>query len=77
MPETTSEKCDLFTLDINSGWVINQFYQTLDTQFWYTIFLHLSSTKFSEEKYKFWIILLVTWNPLLQGFFSKSKYFPS
>lgn len=36
MPETPSEKRDLFILDINSSGVINQFYQALDTWFWYT-----------------------------------------
>lgn len=59
MSETTSERCDLFTLDINSGCIINQFYQTLDTLFWYTILLHLSSTKFIGGKKKICIILLV------------------
>lgn len=44
------KKSDLFTLDINSGGFINQFYQNLDTQFWYTIFLHLSSMNFIEKK---------------------------
>lgn len=29
---------------------MNQFYQTLDTGFWYTVFLQLSSMKFTGKK---------------------------
>lgn len=70
------KKSDLFTLDINSGGFINQFYQTLDTQFWYTIFLHLSSMNFIEKK-KIWIILLVWYETsCFRESFQKANTFP-
>lgn len=75
MPETTLQKRDLFTLDINSGRIINQFYQTLDTQFWYTIFLHLSSMTFIGKKKKFWIILLVWYETPASGLLFKKQIF--
>lgn len=63
-------------LDINSGWIVNQFYQALDTGFWYRTFLQLSSMKFIEKK-KFWIILSVWYETPASGcFFLESKHFP-
>lgn len=51
MPETTLQKKVIYLLlDINSGWIMYEFYQTLDTGFWYTIFLQLSSMKLIGKK---------------------------
>lgn len=66
-------------LDINSGWIMYEFYQTLDTGFWYTIFLQLSSMKLIGKKNneKFWIILLVWYETRAAGcFFLESEHFP-
>lgn len=71
------EKVIYLPLDINSGWIMNQFYQTLDTGFWYTVFLQLSSMKFSGKKKKknldYFVGLI--WSPCCRVFLFRKKIF--